>query len=175
MFCPKCGIQNLETGKFCRSCGTDLGNVSVALSGKLPTAPNLVDRKGKPISLESAITKFFMGIAFLAIAITLGVTGRGTNWWFWLLIPSLMFIGSGFAQYIQLKSAGSTGARFAPGGQDSISAPASQAALPPTQTNYVSPESRYNTGDLVPPSVTDGTTKHLEMNSEGETMTLPKI
>jgi hypothetical protein len=175
MFCPKCGIQNPETGKFCRSCGTDLGNVSVALSGKLPVAQNLVDRKGKPISLESAITKFFMGIAFLLIAIVLAVTGKGTGWWFWMLIPSLMFLGSGIAHYIQLKSVGSSGARFAPADQDSISAPASQGALPPTQTNYVSPESRYKTGDLVPPSVTDGTTKHLEMNSEGETMTLPKL
>jgi hypothetical protein len=147
----------------------------VALSGKLPAAQSLVDRKCKPINLESAITKFFMGIAFLVIAVVLAVTGRGTGWWFWMLIPSLMFLGSGIAQYIQLKSSGSTGARFAVAEQDSISAPASQPALPPNQTNYVSPESRYKTGDLVPPSVTDGTTKHLEINSEGETMTLPKI
>jgi uncharacterized membrane protein YvbJ len=76
MFCPKCGIQNPETGKFCRSCGTDLGNVSDALSGKLPAAQPLIGRKGRPITLESAITKFFMGIAFLVISIALGVTGR---------------------------------------------------------------------------------------------------
>jgi hypothetical protein len=174
MFCPKCGIQNPEAGKFCRSCGTDLGNVSDALSGKLPAARTLVDRKGKPISLESAITKFFMGIAFLAVAIAIAVTGKGNVWWFWMLIPSLMFIGGGIAQYLQLKRAGSTGARFAPDDHNSISAPASQAALPPTKTDYVSAESRYKTGDLAPPSVTDTTTKHLEINSEGETMTLPK-
>jgi len=176
MFCPKCGIQNPETGKFCRSCGTDLGNVSDALSGKLPAARALVNHKGKPISLESAITKFFMGIAFLVIAIVLGVSGRGTGWWFWMLIPALMFIGSGIAQYIQIKSAGQTGVRFAPVDQNSVSAAPANAALPPTQTEYVAaPESRYKTGDLVPPSVTDTTTKHLELNSEGETMTLPKI
>ena len=175
MFCPKCGIQNPETGKFCRSCGTDLGNVSDALSGKLPVAHNLVNDKGKPISLESAITKFFMGIAFLAIAIILGVSGRGSGWWFWMMIPALMFLGNGAAQYVQLKSAGRTGARFAPPDQPSIPAAIPNAALPPDQTNYVSPESRYKTGDLVPPSVTDGTTKHLEINSEGETMTLPKL
>ncbi|MGI8670151.1 MAG: zinc-ribbon domain-containing protein, partial [Aridibacter sp.] len=23
MFCPKCGTQNPENGKFCRKCGTD--------------------------------------------------------------------------------------------------------------------------------------------------------
>jgi hypothetical protein len=176
MFCPKCGIQNPETGKFCRSCGTDLGNVSDALSGKLPAAQPLVNHKGKPINLESSITKFFMGIAFLIIAIVLGVSGRGTGWWFWMLIPSLMFIGSGIAQYIQIKSAGQTGVRVAPADQNSISAPPPNTALPPIKTDYVVPaESRYKTGDLVPPSVTDTTTKHLELNSEGETMTLPKL
>ena len=175
MFCPKCGIQNPETGKFCRSCGTDLGNVSDALSGKRPAPQNLIDYKGKPINLERAITKFFMGIAFLIIAIVLAVTGRGTGWWFWMLIPALMFLGSGIAQYIQLKNAGQTGARFAPGHPGSLSAPNSNAALPPSQTDYVPAESRYKTGDLAPSSVTDGTTKNLEINSEGETMTLPKL
>lgn len=174
MFCPKCGIQNPETGKFCRSCGTDLGNVSDALSGKLPRSQSLVNHKGRPISLESAITKFFMGVAFLAISIVLGISGRGTGWWFWMLVPALMFIGSGVAQYIQLKNAGGSGARFVPPDQNSISGAAQNAVLPPTQTNYVPAESRYKTGDLVPASVTDSTTKLLDINSEGETMTLPK-
>ena len=174
MFCPKCGIQNPETGKFCRSCGTDLGNVSDALSGKLPVAQPLIGRKGRPITLESAITKFFMGIAFLAISIALGVTGRGTGWWFWMMIPAFMFIGSGIAQFAQLKAAGRTGANFAPNDRNILTNPPPNAALPPQQTTFVSPESKYKTGDLVPPSVTDTTTKHLEMDSEGETMTLPK-
>jgi hypothetical protein len=174
MFCPKCGIQNPETGKFCRSCGTDLGNVSDVLSGKLRLARTCTNSKGKPITLESSITKFFMGVAFLAISIVLGVSDKGTGWWFWMLIPALMFIGSGIAQYIQLKSAGQRGGAFAPDAQNSIPSTAPpQTALPPQQTNFVSPESRYKTGDLVPPSVTDTTTKHLEVNSEGETMTLP--
>jgi hypothetical protein len=47
-------------------------------------------------------------------------------------------------------------------------------ALPPPQTEWAQPESRYKTGDLVPPSVTDATTRHLEIDSEGQTMALPK-
>jgi len=174
MFCPKCGIQNPETGKFCRSCGTDLKNVSDVLSGKVKIARTCTDRKGRPITLESAITKFFMGVAFLAISIVLGVSGRGTGWWFWMMIPALMFIGSGIAQYIQLKNARQSDVAFAPDAQNSISGAPPHAALPPQQTTFISPESRYKTGDLVPPSVTDTTTKHLEVNSEGETMTLPE-
>ena len=173
MFCPKCGIQNPDSGKFCRSCGTDLANVSDVLTGKLQITKGCTNSKGKPISLESSMTKLFMGIAFLAVSIVLGVSGMGRGWWFWMLIPALMFIGSGIAQYLQLRSAQSNG-RFVSADQNAIPASMPNAALPPPQTNFVAPESRYRTGDLVPPSVTDGTTRHLEVNSEGETMTLPK-
>src|SRR6476661_8453376 len=105
MFCPKCGQQNPETGKFCRSCGTDLGNVSSALAGIPQASKALVDRKGKPISLEGAVTKFFTGIAFIVIACILGITGAagGHGWWYWMLIPGFGSLGSGIAQYFQLK------------------------------------------------------------------------
>ncbi len=174
MFCPKCGIQNPETGKFCRSCGTDLGNVSDVLSGKLQITQTCTNRKGKPISLESALTKLFMGIAFLAVSIVLGVTGMGRGWWFWMLIPALMFVGGGIAQYLQLRSVTQANGKFVSSDPNSLSGAMPNTALPPNRTNYVSPESRFKTGDLVPPSVTDTTTKHLDLNSEGETMTLPK-
>lgn len=174
MFCPKCGIQNPETGKFCRSCGTDLGNVSDALSGKLVQQKNLIDRKGKAINWEGALTKLFMGVAFLIISVVLGISGRGGGWWFWMLIPGFMFVGGGLAQYLQLKKA-EQGGRFGSPEQAAIETPAQHAGLPPSQNEYVSPvESRYKTGDLAPPSVTDGTTKLLELDSEGQTMTLPK-
>lgn len=171
MFCPKCGTQNPETGQFCRSCGTDLGNVSAALTGKPPR--QMVNHKGRPISLESALTKLFMGVAFLLISLVLGISGMGRGWWFWMLIPALMFIGGGIAQYLQVRSGQGTVRVTAPD-QNVLSGTNQNAALPPRQTEFVSAESRYKTGDLVPPSVTDGTTRHLEVNSEGETMTLPK-
>lgn len=177
MFCPKCGIQNPATGKFCRSCGTDLGNVSEALSGRLPQAKNLVNHKGKPIHWEGAITKFFTGIAFLVVSIALAFSNNGRGWWFWMLIPAFTCIGTGVAQYMQLKKAEQGGMRFAVPEYtpESLSSMPQTASLPPQQTNYVSPsKSVYTTGDLVPPSVTDSTTRHLEMDSEGKTMTLPK-
>jgi len=176
MFCPKCGIENPETGRFCRSCGTDLGNVTDALSGKLAQPQQIVDRKGRPVSYESSIVKMFTGVAFIVVSIALAVTKMGQAWWFWLLIPGFTSLGAGIAQYVQLRNANQSGARFAPPEQRNISAPAQNASLPPSQTEYVSPvESRYKTGELVPPSVTEGTTRHLEMDNEGETMTLPKI
>jgi hypothetical protein len=174
MFCPKCGSQNPETGKFCRSCGTDLGNVTQALSGKLPISAPLVDHKGKPVSYERAIMKLFTGVAFLVVAAALAWTGNGRGWWFWMLIPAFTSLGAGVAQYIQLRKVEKGLPVYSPQVAQPQVRSAQQQALPPDQTSYVAPESRFKTGDLVPPSVTDNTTRHLEMDSEGKTMALPK-
>ena len=178
MFCPKCGLQNPDTGKFCRTCGTDLGNVSSALSNPQPVArQQLLNHKGKPIHLEGAIGKIFTGLAFFVVACVLGYTGAagGKVWWYWMLIPAFGSIGSGVAQYLQIRRAERGQPAFtAAESHPILQSPANQG-LPPQQTEFApSPESRYRTGDLVPPSVTDGTTRHLEFDSEGRTMTLPK-
>lgn len=172
MFCPKCGGQNPEEGKFCRSCGTDLGNVTQALTGNLPQPRQMLDRKGKPVSWDRAIAKIFTGLAFLAVTIALAFSGSGRGWWFWMLIPAFTSLGAGIAQFIQLRKSEKGGSVYisSPG----VISPAQNTALPPPQTQWVAPYSRYKTGDLAPPSVTDGTTRHLEMDSEGKTMTLPK-
>jgi hypothetical protein len=181
MFCPKCGIENPDTGKFCRSCGTDLGNVSDALSGKLVIDKSCgTTRRGRPLTLEGVVTKFFMGVAFLTIAIALAVTGSGRGWWFWMMVPAFMFIGSGAAQFIQLRRAERVMANSSGGFAPGIPSARPNASLPPQSTHFVAPaESRYKTGDLVPPSVTDNTTRHLdqrlEVDSDGETMALPKL
>ncbi|MCA1589746.1 MAG: zinc-ribbon domain-containing protein [Acidobacteria bacterium] len=177
MFCPKCGTENPETGKFCRSCGTDLGNVSDAISGKLALAEKPVDCNGKPVSWEGAITTIFMGVAFLVVSIVLGFTGWGRGWWFWMMIPAFAMLGSGVAKYVQLKKTEQQQNRgFAFADPPGIASGDSIPSLPPTQTHYVpsAVESRYKTGDLVPPSVIEPTTRHLKTDSEGETMTLPK-
>ena len=177
MFCPKCGGQNPETGKFCRSCGTDLGNVSQALTGTTPQQPQrLVNHKGKPIHFEGAVAKLFSGLAFLIVACVLGFTNAagGRGWWFWMLIPAFGSLGSGVAQLLQIRRAEKGQPIYAPADNQGSFAPVSNSALPPQQTEWTAPESRYKTGDLVPPSVTDNTTRHLEFDSEGKTMSLPK-
>lgn len=179
MFCPKCGIQNPDSGRFCRSCGSDLGGVSAALSGRVALA-DPKDKKGRAPSWESALTKFFMGIAFLAVAIALAFTPTGRGWWFWLLIPAFSMLGSGIAQIIQVRK--SEAARNFPIATENVSNPLieqpSRVSLPVASTDFVAPPqaSIYDTGEIVgaPPSVTEPTTKHLEMDAEGETMTLPK-
>lgn len=237
MFCPKCGTQNPETGNFCRSCGTDLATVSDALTGKAvdksqdfgmiqPLQPMQVwGEREKPVNWEGAIGRLFTGLAFLIVAAVLGITGiaGGKFWWFWMLIPAFGSLGSGVAQYIQLKKSEKN--KFLTSAQKSNQnlASVTNAALPSSQADlsdirqlanagkkieaikiyreifgvdlkeakesveklvaeqtlgdYIQPpqKSIYDTGELVaPPSVVEGTTRHLEINNEGETMTLPK-
>ncbi len=177
MFCPKCGIENPDQGKFCRSCGADLGKVSAALLGKSPLIQYSVDPRKRGVSWEVAITKFFTGLAFLTVALILGLTGKfgAEGWWFWLLIPAFGLLSSGVAQVVQLNKLEKLEAGFLlPNPQITISSPLNNKVLPPLQTDYaISPKpSIYDTEDLAVPSVTENTTRHLEMNLESEKMTL---
>ncbi len=178
MYCPKCGTKNPDNGKFCRSCGTDLHIVSDVLTGKLNKnkIQIQVNKKGKKVNWESALSTLFTGLAFVAVSIVLANTPMGRGWWFWMLIPALACIGTGLAQIIQVKANEKADADFAATETERELSSNERRELPPDQTEYISPvtESKYKTGDLVPPSVTDNTTRHLEMDSEGETMTLPK-
>jgi hypothetical protein len=187
MFCPKCGTQNPETGKFCRSCGTDLGNVSAALTGNLPvqfsdagTAHIHHEAKRRRDANEvygDAIKQILSGVGFLIVALVLLTTGvaNGHRWWWAMLFPAFGLLSRGISDFLKSKRIEKQQNGFVSQNQPMFNKPQTNASLPPKQTEYVSPESRYKTGDLVPPSVTDGTTRHLEMNPEGETMTLPKI
>lgn len=172
MFCPKCGIENPDNGKYCRSCGTDLGNVSAVLSGKTPIVPYTVDPRKRGVSWEASYTKIFTGAAFLLVSIILGITGKigADKWWFWLLIPAFALLSSGIAQMVQLRKLEKLEAGFIPQNeQNVISASQNNTALPPIQTDYRMPprQSIYDTEDLViQPSVTENTTRHLKINEE---------
>ncbi len=140
----------------------------------------LRDKKGKIVSWEGALGTLFMGLAFLVVSIIIAFSKTGNDWWFWMLIPAFSMISGGVAKVIQLKKAENRNISFSPAheeAQNTFEPAAKSTSLPPAQTDYIrkSQKSIYDTGELVaPPSVVEGTTRHLEINKEGETMTLPK-
>jgi hypothetical protein len=171
MFCPKCGAQNPPDGKFCRSCGSDLSVVSAALTGNL-TLPAETDEDGKPVNIATAISTMFTGMAFFVVSMILGVTGAGRNWWFWLLIPAFAVFGSGFAQLVRLKAKEAEKKRRYAEKGSKPELNASINVLAPKPANFSNAEFGYKTGDLVPPSVTDSTTRNLDIDKEGQTLPL---
>ncbi len=162
MFCPKCAAQNLEGASFCRVCGANISLVPHALTGHLPQASEPDDlelsgrsrrRRGRrELTLDNAFKNFFMGIAFLLISLALAFSRMGTGWWFWMLIPAFSMMGTGLAQYIRIKERQK---QALPIGTVSHTPLRSQRPVDSFPTRA--------TGELIPPppSVTEGTTRHL--------------
>ena len=188
MFCPKCGTANPDDGKFCRSCGVDLGGVSAALSGDLSAVLGgscskrelRQRRRNDPDELfADSIRNIIFGFGFLFISAALLFTNvaNGQKWWWAMLFPAFSFLAKGISDNVKASGMKKSRAEAAMAQQQSpqLNQVAYNGGLPPQRTEFVaSNDLRYKTGDLVPPSVTDSTTRHLEMNPEGETMTLPK-
>ena len=144
-----------------------------------------VDRRGRIRSndpdelLSSSIKNIVMGFGFLVISIVLLLTNvaGGNAWWWAMLFPAFSLLASGIGSYTKSKRLENKKSQAAAQNQPSLFSPAQpNSALPPIQTSYIKPQKTiYDTGELAaPPSVTEGTTRHLEINSEGETMALPK-
>lgn len=184
MFCQKCGTKNPDNGKFCRNCGTELSAISVLPDSEITQPEYLVDSKKRikqndPDELWSAgLKNTILGVGFLIVAIVLLLTNvaGGRNWWWAMLIPAFSLLAGGIGSLSKSKrlEKKQTGA-FVNVNQNHLTNALPNAVLSPKQTEYIKPQiSIYDTGELVPPSVIEGTTRHLEINREGETMTLPK-
>jgi len=178
MYCPKCGTSNSHKGKYCRKCGIVLDGLAKAMNSGSCAMTESSERDETSHNLESAMKSLFGGVAFLTIAIILAVTGitGGRYWWFWLLIPAFGGIGVGIAKFFQLWQSRKGKILVDPDELRGEPHTSSTKSLYPDQTEYVSniPNQKHKTRDLAPPSVVENTTRHLEMDPDGETMTLPE-
>jgi len=169
MFCPRCASQNTEEAKFCRSCGADISLVPQAVSGALAERlaageENTLSRRdrrharrhgGAPVNIERAVRSFFMGLAFLFVAFAVKTWfPRGDIWWFWLFIPAFGMLADGVSTYLRLaeeKKKTDAAPPFYTPPQTAVPHAPRVSELPPR-----------NTGEMIPPpSVTEGTTRHL--------------
>jgi hypothetical protein len=160
MYCPRCATQNIDSARFCRSCGANLSLVPQALSGRLPEDQSdkvervirgAIKRRREP-NLGRGIRRTSLGFAFLVIVAALLFTRSSAGFGgIWLLIPAFLLLGKGIGEIIT--AAGTERA-------------ARQIATPPAtlRTNELSPHPIYDTG--APPSITENTTRHLETDPQ---------
>ncbi len=175
MFCPKCATQNLEDAKFCRSCGTDISLLPQVMTGQLAARLSSADaarhewpgrrRRRDEVTIERAVKRLFMGVAFIFIAFAVRTWApAGHVWWFWMFLPAAKLLADGVSTYLRLATEGkSQAADTAP----LAYAPAHPSVAPPSRrAGSLSPA---DTGEMIPPpSVTEGTTRHLGVPAERE-------
>lgn len=169
MFCPKCATQNGDDARFCRSCGTDISLVPQAVTGTLAERLAAVEddtRRGrrrrhrgeKPPSLDRALRGIFTGLAFIFVAFAIRAWAPAGNvWWWTMFFPAAFNFADGVSTFLRLASEGKR-----PDSQPYT--PPQTTALPP---RHVSALPQRETGEMIPPpSVTEGTTRHLSVPVE---------
>lgn len=188
MFCPKCGMKNLEGVKYCRACGTDISLVPDAITGQLAKKPadgvpmaEMLDvgswgncslsgrgKRNRQPSLEQAIVRIFIGIAFLLVAPAIGIFAPGGKvWWFWMLIPAFSLLGGGVAEIVRLRQWQRNALQTGQATNNVISSapPAANFAAPTLQADALPPRNTSEIFNAPPPSITENTTRHLDPES----------
>jgi len=156
MYCPNCSTENIQTAHYCRACGANLTLVPQALTGHLPDAQESYSdrrrRRRREPSLGRGITRTIIAIAFLLLAagITFSGQARGGSG-LPLLILAFFILGRGISELASLLNSERRARQLTP-----PSTAANTSPLPPTPVFE----------RLVPPSVTEGTTRHLDSVSQ---------
>ena len=143
MYCQQCGAQ-IGDANFCRKCGTPSGTSAPLVQPEQLTLPDY----------EKGFKKFFMGLAFLIIAI-FPIFTKGRFWW-WMLFPAVPLLAAGIGELMRARHA----SRPQPASFASLAVEPGQ--MHSAQQNEL-PRAR-NTAELVAPpaSVTEGTTRILD-------------
>ena len=91
MFCPKCGVQNAETNKYCRACRENLKVISQAMKQRLPVLlasrlDQMLDSRSERFRRDS-ILSFLIGLVFLVA----GSSGTLDVLWFYISPVFILF------------------------------------------------------------------------------------
>ncbi|HEX9929239.1 MAG TPA: hypothetical protein VGB02_11940 [Pyrinomonadaceae bacterium] len=184
MFCPNCGQQQAtEQMRFCSRCGFPLGLVSEILAngGFLPQLSAINDKKRFFTRRKVFLFGLVWFLLFILIIIPITAILFDDDPAGKVIIPFVGILGTMGGLLLMLFSLFFESAKnntqmpvqqqnFIP--QNQVSAPHAQNALPPQAANFTPTGAAYQppvggwreakTGELVPPSITEGTTRLLE-------------
>ncbi len=176
MFCPKCAAHNIDDAKYCRVCGADISLLPQVLSGQLTADlmgageeeedSRAAERrrrrrsrrrdKDKTPTLEKAFENIGVAVAFFVISFMVArFMPGGRFWWFWMLIPAFACAGEGVGQLLRLQRE-----KGIAGKPEQLLAEEREAyarKLPPRNTAEIM---------MPPPSITEGTTRHLNLEPQ---------
>jgi hypothetical protein len=137
--------------------------VSMAVNGQLtqspPGTPDLspIDSQKRPRGRKiptqaEAIKQLFIGLGFVFVTIALAFSITGTGWWYWMLIPAFSCMGNGISMLLRARELQGSPKQVYGWGAAPLGPQPQYSNLPPRDT-----------GELYqpPPSVTEGTTRHL--------------
>jgi len=165
MYCPNCGSNNQPEVKFCTRCGTNLGLVSEALTGRLPiravdnehTTKLMRDYyRGRKDTITGA-TLILAGLLIMGILVGSGMNAIGAFFIiFWMFIWGAASLAGGLGKWIashaQMKALGI-------GSQSQFQGAAAQPLIEPRAKQREPPG--FSTGPVDFPSVTEQTTRQL--------------
>ncbi|MCI0388649.1 MAG: zinc ribbon domain-containing protein [Acidobacteria bacterium] len=172
MYCPKCAAQNHDQTNFCRSCGTDLKSVALALNGQLVLPTEISNIEEKKIELtqqwlklhadgvHSAVQGTLLFGASVLMGAGLAFFSNKDDWmiiWLifcgWLAVWGAISLGTGIGDLIQ--------SRMIRRSIDGLAAALTARAAPATVETREIPETAAIPDESTHSSVTEHTTTPL--------------
>ena len=161
MYCPKCGLQNTDATKFCRSCGGVLSGVMATVEGK-PTGSKFSLEERSVILYSRGVRGVLTSVAFLVITGLMFAFGGDLKlYWLIPVAAAMVILAGSIARFVQASGY----KKIAEKGQRPAELTAGQAGFldPP-------PRTFYDTDGLAdkPFSVTERTTNLLRRMDNDE-------
>jgi hypothetical protein len=107
MYCPKCGKEAYEQVRFCKTCGTDLGPVHLAIDGRLPDLTTIMSEEKRRQMMHRGVMATVTGSLLLLMLKVVALAsvfmlGKPLDTWMLLLVMlvSVPFLAYGIGSLI---------------------------------------------------------------------------